>query len=446
MSNESKPETAAVPEPASAPRRVERMRLFVLSGPDEGKQLELGVRRRYLIGKADDADLVLSDPGVSRQHLEVRVGDEIVVRDLGSRNGSYFGGARFSEIAIGAGAVLTLGSTELRLQPSQASTRTVVPLNTGGFHGLIGGSLRMRELYALLEQVARTSTTVLIQGETGTGKERCAEAIHHASPRAQGPFVICDLAAISASLIESELFGHVRGAFTGADRDREGAFARAHGGTIFIDEIGELDLALQPRLLRAIEQRSIKPIGGSAYQEVDVRVVAATNRDLREEVRLGGFRDDLYHRLSVIELVMPPLRERKDDIPLLANGFLDGTGISVPAETLAVLASHDWPGNVRELRNVIERARSLLGDGGVLEPSLLGLEPPPAGSGMPSSWATLLDDSRFHEAKDRLVDTWERSYLQHLMTRAENNISRAARLAGIDRTHLHRLLKKHGLG
>jgi DNA-binding NtrC family response regulator len=313
------------------------------------------------------------------------------------------------------------------LEPSQAER----------FGRLLGPSRRMREVFALLEPLARCDLPVLIEGETGTGKELCAEALRSASARAEAPFVICDLAGVSRPLIESELFGHVRGAFTGAERDRDGAFVQAHGGTIFIDEIGELELDVQPRLLRALEQRQVKPVGAAAYREVDVRVIAATNRDLGAEARAGRFRADLYHRLAVVRVTLPPLRDRAEDIPALVAHFLDSKGVVVPPETMAVLAGHDWPGNVRELRNVIDRGLSLMGEDRTLKAHLLGLGPVEPGA--------TERDIGFLREKARLVDAWERDYLRRLLSRTAGNVSRAAREGGIDRVHLHRLLRKHGL-
>jgi DNA-binding NtrC family response regulator len=428
-----------------APIMPTRLRLLVLSGPDQGKQLELA-RGTYLVGKAPGCALVLSDGAVSRQHLELQVAESgVVVKDLNSTNGSFFGGARFSVVTVGAGAVVTIGATELKLAPVER-THAILPSASDRFGRLLGRSLRMREVFAVLELVAQSDVAVLVEGETGTGKELCAEAIRGAGSRARGPFVICDLAGVSRSLIESELFGHVRGAFTGADRDREGAFAQAHGGTIFIDEIGELELDAQPRLLRALEQRKVKPVGASSYRDVDVRVIAATNRDLREEVRQGRFRDDLYHRLAVVRVTLPPLRERKEDVAFLVSAFLEGRDLQVPPETLALLCDYDWPGNVRELKNVIDRGVSLMGQGKVLEPSLLGLEPPPGQShgGPPSGWAAVGPEG-FREAKERLIAAWERDYVTQLLRRAGGNVSRAAREGGIDRVYLHRLMKKHNI-
>jgi DNA-binding NtrC family response regulator len=440
MSNPWKPATDVVSPPASAPIRTTQMRLVVLSGPDQGKAIELD-KGTYLVGKGADCALVLSDGAVSRQHLELRVDETaVVIKDLDSTNGSFYGGARLTEIAIGVGAVIAIGKTELKLIAAPTREKPVVhPMSTEGLGSLIGGSLAMRQVYAVIERVARSNAAVLIEGETGTGKERCAETIHACGPRAKKPFVICDLAGMQRSLIESELFGHVRGAFTGADRDRDGAFVRAHGGTIFIDEIGELELEIQPRLLRALEQRKVKPHGAPNYRDVDVRVIAATHRDLREEVRAGRFREDLYHRLTVVIVRVPPLREHKEDIRALVGGFLGDKNITISDETWGVLNAYDWPGNVRELRNVIERGVSLLDGAGVLEPAWLGLEEPAA----PGEEA--IDHAQFHEAKDRLIAAWERQYLTKLLQRAGGNMAEAARLAGIDRAYVYRLLKKHGL-
>jgi transcriptional regulator with GAF, ATPase, and Fis domain len=423
-----------------------RLRLLVLSGPDQGKQIELD-RGTYLVGKAPGCALQLSDGSVSRQHLELQVAESgIVVKDLNSTNGSFFEGARFSEVTVGAGAVITIGGTELKLAPMER-THAILPSTSDHFGKLYGRSLRMREVFAVLELVAQSDVAVLIEGQTGTGKELCADAIHTHSARAKGPFVICDLAGVSRSLIESELFGHVRGSFTGADRDRVGAFEAAHTGTIFIDEVGELELEAQPRLLRALEQRKIKPVGAPNYRDVDVRVVAATNRDLREEVKAGRFRDDLYHRLAVVKVTLPPLRERKEDIAFLVGKFLEGRDIEVPAETLALLTDYDWPGNVRELKNVLDRGTSLMGASRVLSPSLLGLEVPPgaasAGGPLPG-WATIGQEG-FRDAKERLIAAWERDYVTQLLKRAGGNVSRAAREGGIDRVYLHRLMKKHNI-
>jgi DNA-binding NtrC family response regulator len=420
-----------------------RLRLAVVDGPDRGRGIALA-RGTYVVGKSTGCDLVLADRGVSRRHLEIIVDNRrLVCRDLGSTNGSYYEGARFQVIEVALGAALLVGGTTLRIVPPDTRLG-IAPAGATVFEGMVGRSLRMREVFALCQRAAASDAPVLILGETGTGKEVCAAAIHRASRRRDGPFVVCDLAGLSRGLIESELFGHVRGAFTGAVGDRTGAFAQAHGGTIFIDELGELEPDLQPRLLRAIEGRQIKPVGGAAYRPVDVRVIAATQRPLEEEVRAGRFRQDLYYRLAVIGIALPPLRERKDDIgPLVERfvaEFMPGRAVDVPPETVALLGEYDWPGNVRELRNTIERALAMAPDAPRLEPDVFGLDLPGAPE-RPAGDAEV----PFHEAKDRLIRAWEREYLTGLLRRTAGNVSEAARRAGIDRVHLYRLLKKHAL-
>ncbi len=441
-----------------------KLRLAVVSGADRGRSLDLLVGV-HTVGKSADCTLILTDALVSRRHLEVTVSsDGIKLRDLGSSNGSFFQGARFESIQVGAGASVRLGETELRVMGDDG-VMGLAPSTADRFGDLLGVSLIMRQVFAMLERIAASDSAILIQGETGTGKELVAEAVHLASARRAGPLVVCDLAGIPPTLIESELFGHVRGAFTNADREREGAFVQAHGGSIFLDEVGELDLEVQPRLLRALERHQVKPVGGTTYKTVNVRVIAATNRDLSTEVQAGRFRRDLFHRLAVVKVQLPPLRERPDDIPLLVEHFLrlaanaaGGThpAPTVPPQAIAALRAHDWPGNVRELRNVLEHALSL-GGGSIVDPSLLGLDPPrPSGvragaaaAAAAASASSVTPDgvtTKFKEAKDRLVDAWEREYLSSLIDRAGGNVSLAARRAGIARVYLHQLMKKHSLG
>jgi DNA-binding NtrC family response regulator len=411
------------------------LKLVVLSGPDAGRQLKLDEGKRYLIGSAADRALALRDPKVSRRHLEVEVlGDGVRVTDLESKNGSFHEGARFREILVGTGAVIRVGDSELQLVCGERGA-PMPAADSDRFGGLVGRSLMMRQLFTLLARAAVADTAILINGETGTGKEVCAEAIHARSNRAQGPFVVFDCAAVPPSLIESELFGHARGAFTGAHAARDGAFVQASGGTLFIDEVGELPLELQPRLLRAIDRQQVKPLGASGYREVDVRVVAATHRDLRDEVAHKRFREDLFHRLSVVQVLLPPLRKRKEDIPALVRELVGATGPAVSPAALALLTEHEWPGNVRELRNVLERARSLTPKGGAITPTELGFD------------GAAVDETRvgFHAAKDRLIATWERGWVAELLKRAKGNVSQAARLGQLDRVSLHRLMKKHGI-
>lgn len=415
------------------------LKLVVVAGPDFGRELVLRTGT-FTVGTDPRNDLVLTDVAVSRVHLQGQVlADRLRLADQGSTNGSYFEGVRFTAIEASPGATVRLGKSALRVLVRSAPTGSIAPSERSRFGRLIGASLPMRELFSRLERVGMGRSDVLIQGETGTGKELCAEALHQESPRADGPFVVCDLAGLAPTLIESELFGHVRGAFTGAVSDRAGTFERAHGGTLFLDEVGELPLELQPRLLRALERREVKRIGSDTWKRVDVRVVAATHRDVRERVAQGDFREDLYHRLAVVEVHVPPLRDRPEDIPLLVDDMLERMGLPaglVSAETRGMLAAYDWPGNVRELRNVVERVVTL-----GTEFALPGIAPtPPPPPGAPDATAR-----PFKEAKEALVDAFERDYLAALIARCEGNVSQAAREAEIDRVHLRRLLRKHGL-
>jgi DNA-binding NtrC family response regulator len=308
----------------------------------------------------------------------------------------------------------------------------------------------MQDVFATLTKIAASELTLLVQGETGTGKELLAEAVHKASPRAAGPFVICDLAApATSSLVEAELFGCVRGALPGVDADRVGAFKQADGGTLFLDQIGELDLEVQPRLLRAIERKLIKPVGAAQNENANVRIIAATNRDLEADVSTGKFRQDLYHRMAVARVELPPLRERREDIPLLVQQIVEEASAGrsapvLPPELVAALQAHDWPGNVRQLRNVLERAVSLAGGAPVIDARVLGLEAQAA----PPDTITRSDTGKvvpFKEAKERLVDVWEREYVVTLLERTKGNVSLAARRAGITRVYMHQLIRKHNV-
>jgi DNA-binding NtrC family response regulator len=423
------------------PERL-RLKLLVLSGADVGQSYALRLGQ-YKVGKAPECDIVLSDKSVSRQHLVLDVReDRVLATDQGSRNGSLCDGLRFSELEVRLGSVLTLGSTELKLVPEDSRERSLPLSNRDHFGALVGSSRKMREVFTLLERLSSSNSDVLIQGETGTGKELCAEALHQESPRHKGPFVIVDLAGIAPSLIESELFGHVKGAFTGAHSDRAGAFERANGGTVFLDEVGELPLDIQPRLLRVLERRQVKRVGGNDYRTVDMRVVAATHVDLEAAVKAEKFRKDLFHRLAVLCVTLPPLRERPEDIPLLIHTVLSRTGRPPSAlsdQTRALLSQYPWPGNVRELRNVVERVVSI-GEEGLPE---MAPAPAPRDTGARSASSELA--LPFKEAKERLIEGFERDYLKSLLERCEGRINRAAREAGIDRVYLRRLLRKHSL-
>src|SRR5262245_26693595 len=306
--------------------RVRRFRLTVVCGPDAKKTLLLE-EGTALVGTAPGCDLQLSDRSVSRHHLELQVRpDGLHAIDAGSTNGTYAGDVRVGTVVLTGAARLRLGTqTELEVAPAD------LPLEVGAypaeqFGSALGRSRLMRELFALLDRVARSDATVLLSGETGTGKEALAEAIHKTSPRSAGPFVVVDCGALPKNLIGSELFGHVRGAFTGATDNKRGLIEAADRGTLFLDEIGELPLELQPQLLRVLEKREVRPIGETRSRKVNLRVIAATNKDMGELMRAGQFREDLYFRLAVVQAQVPPLRQRREDIPVLVSHFLQVLG------------------------------------------------------------------------------------------------------------------------
>ncbi|MGD0527802.1 MAG: sigma 54-interacting transcriptional regulator, partial [Polyangiaceae bacterium] len=336
--------------------------LVVVEGPDRGARAPVGsgITR---VGTSASSHLRLTDRAVSRVHCELHLLDRVVqIVDAGSTNGTFAeGGVRIADAALAPGSVFRVGSTAIRIEAANVPTR--VPISSKDhFGGLLGGSLAMKRVYAVLERLAATDTTALIHGETGTGKELAARAVHEASKRARGPFVTVDCGAIAESLIESELFGHVRGAFSGAHAERRGLFEEAQGGTLFLDEIAELPLSLQPKLLRVLEAREVRPLGANAGRPINVRVLAATHRSLAQSVNEGAFREDLYYRLAVVEVELPPLRARREDLVTIAQRFYErfsGTDESLPPALAAAIQARSWTGNVRELRNFIERTVTL---------------------------------------------------------------------------------------
>jgi transcriptional regulator with GAF, ATPase, and Fis domain len=425
-----------------APAAGAGIHLVVLSGSAKGTTKPLGEKLR--IGKAPDNDLVLTDDTVSRHHCELtRANDGVHVRDLGSTNGTKVQGARVAEAVVGPGTVLKVGEVEIVLRPSVRNVE-VLPSDKTWFGAAIGQSLAMRTIFGVLERIAKTDATVLLEGETGTGKDVLARAIWTESARPQGPFVVVDCGAVSYSLLESELFGHERGAFTGAVAARVGAFELADGGTVFLDEIGELPLDVQPKLLRVLEAREFRRVGGNKTMKSDVRVIVATKRNLQREVQAGKFREDLYFRLAVVPIAVPPLRGRRDDIPTLVEHILraSGGGMTVGPETMQGLMAHDWPGNVRELRNVLERAVYMARATGQTELSLVSL---PTAGGAGGDVFHFEAGKSYRETRAKYDSEFERRYVKWLLGRHAGNVSAAAREAKMDRKHLHDMAKKHGL-
>lgn len=459
-------------------KHLRKSKLVVTAGADQGTELEID-RSRVSGGRSMVNDLVISDKAVSGAHFEILSTDEgYRLHDMESTNGTFVGGLRIREVYLKPGTEFQVGHTAIRFQPTNEVVEIALS-SADRFGDALGASVAMREVFAILEKVAPSDLTLLITGHTGTGKEVVARAVHEKSSRSDKPFVVLDCGAIPKNLIESTLFGHEKGAFTGAVESHRGCFEQAGGGTIFLDEIGELDLSLQPKLLRVLENRELKRVGGQKTISVDVRVLAATNRDLRKMVSDGTFREDLYFRLSVMQVELPPLKGRVEDIPLLVERFLQDRslqgvkGSQFSTDALEILKRHRWPGNVRELRNVVERAASLA-DGPIIQPSEIfisrGLVPPSgqtrAGAsgaiyGAPGAGAdaggegagalgdfnpaAMAGEMKFKDAKQEVVDVFEKEYLKALIDAHEGNITRASNQAGLTRYHLRELLKKHKL-
>jgi DNA-binding NtrC family response regulator len=420
------------------------VKLTVVAGPDEGR--EVAVDRPVKIGTDSGCELQLTDPTVSREHAVVTaLRGHIAVKDLGSKNGVYLGAARVADASVPLGALLRLGNTTLSVQP-RLYVREVAPSTSRELGAMFGESVSMREVFAVLERVAPTDATVLIEGESGTGKELAARAVHAASARSSAPYVVFDCAAVPRELAESELFGHKRGAFSGAVEDRAGAFQRAHGGTVCLDEIGELPLELQPKLLRVLETGEVRRVGDDVMRKVDVRVVAATNRELGAEARRGTFRADLLYRLDVVKVRMPPLRHRPEDIPGLAAKLLRGKiadGEAVEGPNLQKLQGYSWPGNVRELRNVLDRAVALAQKPTCFADLVLNLgpiEPSPITIG--TTFPGVATPLPYKDAKQQLLAAFDRAYAEALLERHHGNISRAADAAGLSRRALYDLIER----
>lgn len=414
----------------------QRFALWVVAGPDKGAEADFG-KDTVQVGASKAADFVLSDPTVSRFHLKIDTdGDRFLLIDVGSTNGTYLGSHRIREAHLTEETTINLGNTTIRFAPLSEAARVQLPTRVR-MGPLLGKSRGMRKVYSLIERVAGSSMPVIIEGETGTGKELVARCIHQHSPRGDAPFEVLDCGAVPENLVQSELFGHVRGAFTGAEYNRPGLFERSDGGTVFLDEVGELKLDLQPQLLRVLENNEIRRIGDNKGKPVDVRVVCATHRSLRKLVNQGLFREDLYFRLAGCKIALPPLRERCEDVPLLIEHFLqlycERSGQDAPVrlseEMIASLSRRAWPGNVRELFASVHRL-------------CLGLEEA-AGSeeGLPEPTASSPNIVPLQQERER----FERQYLRNLMARYPQDLNGAAEISGMHPKSLARLLRKYGI-
>jgi transcriptional regulator with PAS, ATPase and Fis domain len=418
--------------------------LIVAPGTPGERRVDIG-DTPLRIGSDPACDVRVVDPHVSRRHIEVKRGtDGVILRDLGSRNGTTVDGVAVKEVVLRGVSTVVIGKTQIRVETDVPKTTSHPPeLDTepelegpAVFGQAVGSSAEMRRVFALLSRLAPTELTITLTGETGTGKDVLARGVHAASSRSEGPFVVFDCGAAAPTLIESELFGHEKGAFTGASTDRRGAFERAHGGTLFLDEVGELALELQPKLLRALEQRRVRRVGGAEDIEVDVRILAATNRDLEAEVRAGRFREDLFFRLSAAIVKVPSLRQRIEDVAELASAILaeGGRTLGISNDTLEVLKSYDWPGNVRELRNVLLGAAALAETNTLQPRDLMFFRP-----------------RRRDPTIDRLplagrsLESIERAAIEQTLKHAGGNKVKAAKTLGIAASTLYEKLKKYGL-
>ncbi len=413
----------------------------VAKGPD-GKSVSIDVDP-VVIGRDEGAQVVISDPEVSALHCELRgVKEGVLVKDLGSTNGTFIGALRIHEVVVTRPAEITVGRSTVLLEPTPAKHRVDVGF-TERFGDLVGNSPKMRRVFSVLEKVAATPLSVLILGETGTGKEVVAKAIHEGSLRKGKPFVVVDCGSIPATLAESLLFGHEKGSFTGATERRKGALAEADGGTLFLDELGELPIELQPKLLRALAERQIKRVGASTFEPMDVRVLAATRRDLGVEMNAGRFRSDLFFRIAQVRVELPSLRERIGDVPLLVEDICKRAGAPQHCEAVvrwieSRMGSYDWPGNVRELVNVASVAATLADTPEAIDDVLTLARDAPASSQHHPATA-------FTDAKRQAVAAFERDYFVTVARNAKGNVSEMARQSGMERHHVRAYLRKYGI-
>jgi DNA-binding NtrC family response regulator len=429
---------------APSPRAPRTFVLSAVSGPDVGKTFAIDASRvgRVLLGQSPICAVRLNDQTVSRRHAAFDVVDGALrLTDLGSTNGTFVNGIRAHDVALAGGETIQVGAHVLLLQAGGESVEPATE-SQAGFGRFIGASPEIRRLYPTMRRIAESDIPVVIEGETGTGKEVLAEALHELGPRAAGPFVVFDCTTVAASMMEAALFGHERGAFTGALGATPGLFEQADKGTLFIDEIGELDLALQPKLLRAIERAEVRRIGGRQWIGVNVRVLAATRRDLDREVQAGRFRDDLFFRLAVGRIELPPLRNRRKDISLLAAHFwreLGGSPAALTGDLLARLQDYDWPGNVRELRNAIAH-RIALGDLSTPSKAPGQVGASPTGDAIQG----IIDlDLPFPIARDQIIALFEQRYVGQVLARHGGNVTRAAHASGVGRRYFQTIRGRH---
>ena len=413
----------------------------IVAGPDRGKTFEIdgSSPSRILVGSSAVCDLRLRDPTVSRRHCALEIVEaRLRISDLGSSNGTLVERVMIGEAFLRGGETITLGDTVLTVRHEIEGVAQEVPMRDR-FGRVLGKSRAMRRLYQLADRLAASAVPAIIEGETGTGKEVLAESLHELGPRAAQPFVVFDCTAVAKELVEAELFGHERGAFTGAVGSRKGVFELAHGGTLLIDEIGDLDPSLQPKLLRALDRSEVRPVGSSRTMKVDVRVLAATRRDLDREVSEGRFRDDLFHRLAIARIELPPLRERHGDVPFLAQalwGANGGVG-APPTELLERWEQSQWPGNVRELRNAVVRAIALG------EEAAHPVEARPRGEAAGDFIAEVLAAGvSLATARERVTSELERRYIEQTLREHGGNVTHAAAASGIARRHFQRLRAK----
>jgi DNA-binding NtrC family response regulator len=422
--------------------------LVVTSGPEKGSRTTFDGSQPspVLVGTSESCDLRLADREVSRRHASIEhVGSALRITDLQSTNGTLVDRVRIVQALLTGGEIIRVGTTQIAVEDAPIGTPLVLPPNSG-FGRVSGVSREIRRLYPLFERLAQSNVPVVLEGETGTGKEALAEALHEQGPRAKAPFVIFDCTAVPASLVEAELFGHERGAFTGAVGSRRGVFEQAHGGTLFIDEIGDLELSLQPKLLRAIERAEVRRLGGEAWIRVDVRILAATRRDLDRAVDQGRFREDLYHRLAVARVELPPLRHRKGDVATLAHRFwleLGGDPARLSPELVSRWESYSWPGNVRELRNAVARHLAI-GD-----LTALAVEPRGGVEGAPGGRDVveelIASGLPFPRARDRMLEVFAERYVARVLAEHGGNVARAAAASGIGRRYFEKLRARNSV-